>query len=105
MAVQAPGELTAVDIAVLSVGAVAEAVINERTECFARLHADGAWSGWQFVVNGVKDVSVTADTGPSALIAVVMLVPLPPGAFAAGHAFYQDAFFLLTPAGVSRAAL
>jgi hypothetical protein len=78
-------------------------VINDRTECLARLHADGAWSPWWPVTNGAKDVSVTADTSQgeaSALIAVVILVPLPVGTFAAGHTFHQGAFYRLTSVGV-----
>ena len=39
MPAEAPGELTAVDIAVLDDGAVAQVVVNEQTECLARLHA------------------------------------------------------------------
>lgn len=108
MQAREPGELTAVSIAVLNGGTVAEAVINERTECFARLHAGGAWSGWWPVAAGVMDVSVTADAGqpePSALIAVVVLVPLPTGAIAALHAFHRTAFYRLTASGVSAADL
>ena len=104
MSIQAPGELTAVDITVLSNGAVAQVVVNERTECFARLHADGKWSAWWPVANGVKDISVTADgrqDEPSALIAVVVLVPVPVGVHAAGHTLHQGAFYRLTSAGVS----
>jgi hypothetical protein len=108
MPTQVPGELTAVSIAVLNGGAVAEAVVNERTDCFARLHADGAWSDWSFVVSGVRDVSVTADASQdenSALIAVVVLVPLPLGAFAVEHTLYQGAFYRLSAAGVVPADL
>lgn len=101
---RAPGELSAVSIAVLEGGAVAEVVINERTACFARLHADGAWSDWWPVAEGVRDVCVAADTGqhePSALIAVVVLVPLPTGGHAAFHTFRREAFYRLTASGVS----
>jgi hypothetical protein len=108
MPIQAPGELTAVDITVLSDGAVAQVVVNERTECFARLHADGAWSPWWPVTNGVTDVSVTADgrqDEASALIAVVVLVPLPVGVHASAHTLHQGKFYRLTASGVSTAAL
>jgi hypothetical protein len=108
MPIQAPGELTAVDITVLSDGVVAQVVVNERTECFARLHADGGWSPWWAVTNGVKDVSVTADGRQDeacALIAVVVLVPLPVGAYAAAHTLHQGKFYRLTGAGVSAAAM
>ena len=104
MPTQAPGELTAVDIAVLDDGAVAQVVVNEQTECLARLHADGGWSPWWPVTNGVKDVSVIADTrrvGAAALIAVVTLVPLPVGVYRAAHTLHQSAFYRLTSAGVS----
>ena len=108
MEAQAPGELTAVSVAVLNDGTVAQAVIDERTQCFARLHADGAWSGWRHVADGVRDVSMAADAcqgEPSALIGVVVLVPLPVGAFAAGHTFHREAFFRLTASGVTAANL
>ena len=104
MEAQAPGELTAVSVAVLNDGTVAQAVIDERTQCFARLHADGAWSGWRHVADGVRDVSVTADAGQGeALIAVVVLVPLPTGGHAALHTFHRAAHFRLSSAGVTAA--
>jgi len=105
---QAPGELTAVAIAVLNGGAVAQVVVDERTECFARLHADGAWSGWWPVTGGVSAVSVAADAGQdeaSALIAVVVLVPVPVGTHAVAHTLHQAVFYRLTPDGVSSVGL
>lgn len=107
MPTQLPGELTTVSIAVLNGGVVAEAVVTEHAECFARLRADGEWSDWWFVRNGVRDVAVAADTGQhgtSALIAVVLLVPLPLGAFAVTHTLYQDALFRLNTSGVVAAS-
>jgi hypothetical protein len=106
MPTQVPGELTAVSIAVLDGGAVAEAVVSERMECFARLHADGAWSDWWSVAGGVRSVCVAADASqhePSALIAVVVLVPVPLGAFAVTHTLYQETLFRLTTSGVAPA--
>lgn len=103
-----PGELTSVAIAALPGGALAQVVINDRTECLARLHADGAWSAWHLVASGARDVSVTAGASQgelSALIAVVVLVPLPIGSFAAGHAFHQGAFYRLTVSGITPAGL
>lgn len=108
MPIQAPGELTAVDIAVLSNGAVAQVAVNQCMECFGRIHAGGGWSPWWPVTNGVKDVSVTADgrqDEASALIAVVVLVPVPVGVHATAHTLHQGAFYRLTSAGVSSADL
>jgi hypothetical protein len=108
MPTREPGELTAVSIAALDGGAIAEAVVDERQQCFARLHADGAWSGWLLVADGVTDVSVTAGSGqdePTALIAVIILVPLPLGAYAVSHTLHQDAFFRLSASGIVPADL
>ena len=109
MPVQALGELTAVSVAALNGGAVAQVVVDERTQAFARLHSDGAWSGWWPVAGGVRDVSVTAGDGqdePSALIAVVVQVPVPMGVLGrVGHTLYQQAFFHLTASGVVPADL
>jgi hypothetical protein len=108
MQTPAPGNLTAIDTAVLDGGAVAEVVIDEFTSCRARLHTDGAWSGWMLVAEGVRDASVTAYPGhdePSALLAVVVLVPLPPGVHAVSHTLHQDRFFRLTAGGITSADL
>jgi hypothetical protein len=101
-----PGELTAVSIAALDGGALAQVVVDVRMTCFARLHADGEWSAWRIAAEGVRDASVTADPGQgglSALIAVVLLVPVPVGVFPIAHTLYQGRFFRLTADGVTAA--
>jgi hypothetical protein len=108
MPTQAPGNITASRITMLEGGDVAEAVINERTEAFARWFSDGAWSSWQFIAEGIRDVSLAADLGqkePTALVSVVGFVPLPMGGIAPLHTSYRSTFYRLTAAGIVPAVL
>jgi hypothetical protein len=108
MPTPAPGNITASRITMLEGGDLAEVVINERTEAFARWFSDGAWSSWRPVVDGVRDVSITPDTSqrePAALISVVVFVPLPMGAIAPLHVSHRSVFYRATASGVASADL
>jgi hypothetical protein len=99
-----PGELAASRITTLPGGTIAQVVLNERTEAFARWYGAGVWSDWWPVADGVRDISVCADIGQpdlAVLVNVVAHVPLPIGAFRVTHTVYQSAFYRLTADGVS----
>jgi hypothetical protein len=87
---------------------VAEAVVNERTECLARWFSGGSWSDWRPVTSGVRDVSVAAlddDGEPAALVSVVVTVPMELGTARAFYVPGQRAFYRLTAHGVTPASL
>ncbi len=98
-----PGELTATRVAAWPDGTIAELALNVSAEAYARWRRGGAWGAWVLVADGVRDISVCAEGGPeepAALAGVVRLAPLPQGAIAALHLFWQSAFYRLTPAEI-----
>ena len=105
---QHPGSLTASRIATLRPGIVAEAVIDERTDCLGRWHSGGSWSPWRLIAAGARDVAVAAiddDGEPAALVSVVVLTPMPIGGIPAAYLPYQRFYYRLTASGVTPAGL
>lgn len=105
---EVPGELIASRVAAWPDGTVAEVVLNEQTAAYVRWHSGGAWGAWLFIADGVRDISVCAESGreePAALVSVVRFVPLPLGSIAAHHVSRTSAFYRLTASGVVPAGL
>lgn len=107
---ESPGELTHSRIVALPGGELAEAVVTERAEAFARWRAAGGpWSPWQMVAEGARDISLTPDSTspqePAVLIAAVTWTALPLGAYPVMHTFYTLSHFRLSASGVTPADL
>ena len=100
-----PGSLTASRITTWPGGIVAEVVIDEHAEAFARWFSGGRWSAWWPLAAGVRDASIAAapDDGqePAALVSVVAWTPMPVSPIEARqHRPYKQSFYRLTPAGI-----
>jgi hypothetical protein len=82
---------------------VAEVVIIDKTDAYGRWFADGSWSAWQFIADGVRDASVAAledDGEPAVLVGLVVLTPPPAGGLPYLHVLYQRVYYRLSASGV-----
>ena len=69
-----PAQLTASRIALMPDGDLAEVVLDDIGDAYARWYSDGSWSAWFFVGSPAVDVSVAAANVSSTDTAYVSMV-------------------------------